>query len=361
MGNIITKGLGGADQQGPQPPVVREGIRFLGNNYITDPAMITLNNFRPGITEGSQKDGSGSAVMTIGGAFTGDSILKYVIEIDAIGTGEVGSSTFKWSDDGGVTWDATGVTTSAGPITLNNGITVSWASGTGADFALADTWTFWTAVPFGKQHLIDFERMPVCDTGSTSVNIVINIGVPVSPEAFGLINHNLPLSSSITLEANTSDSWVSPAYSGSMTTMLNNQYFNIGSAAGVSYQYWRVVISGAGSDIQIGELYLGDQVEVFDFSYPYKTLPVFSESKNEILESYQITGPMLTRAAAYELRDLFKGLWDDDILNYRPCLIFDPDTPDRAYYCRVELTSFSRDEVDWHSLELDGLEVPRYA
>lgn len=77
--------------------------------------------------------------ITTGGTFTGESDIDYVVEIDFAGTPD----TLKWSDDGGVTWDATGVAITAGAITLNNGVTVSFGVTTG--HVVGDSWAF-TAV-----------------------------------------------------------------------------------------------------------------------------------------------------------------------------------------------------------------------
>lgn len=88
------------------------------------------------------KNSSGSGSMATGGTPTASlSLTFYKVSID--GAGAVGAATFKWSDDGGNTWDASGITTSASPITLNNGVTVSFANGdTGTSFEVGDFWTF---------------------------------------------------------------------------------------------------------------------------------------------------------------------------------------------------------------------------
>lgn len=70
-------------------------------------------------------------------AFTGRVDTDYKIEID----GNPGLDTFKWSDDGGSTWDATNVfINSKDGNVLNNGITILFASGFG--HTIGDYWTF---------------------------------------------------------------------------------------------------------------------------------------------------------------------------------------------------------------------------
>jgi hypothetical protein len=70
------------------------------------------------------------------GPFTGSSTLNYKVMIDGTGTPD----TFKWSDDGGSTWDATGVSITGSGQSLNNGVTIKFGSTTGHN--VGDYWTF---------------------------------------------------------------------------------------------------------------------------------------------------------------------------------------------------------------------------
>ena len=79
--------------------------------------------------------GTGLNDATIGGTYIGTSDLNYKIEIDGTGTPD----TFKWSDDGGSTWDATLVAIDGTAQALNNGVTVTFGATTG--HTLADYWT----------------------------------------------------------------------------------------------------------------------------------------------------------------------------------------------------------------------------
>jgi len=71
--------------------------------------------------------GSGLDDMTAGGAGTHDDALTYRIQID----GEGIPDTFKWSDDGGTTWDVETVEITGAAQTLNNGITITFEATTG--------------------------------------------------------------------------------------------------------------------------------------------------------------------------------------------------------------------------------------
>lgn len=67
---------------------------------------------------------------------------------DATGLWEISPNTFKWSDDGGSTWDATGVAITGSAQDLNNGVTVTFGATTG--HRKDDYWTF-TAYTYSPQ------------------------------------------------------------------------------------------------------------------------------------------------------------------------------------------------------------------
>lgn len=73
---------------------------------------------------------------SIGGTYSGGSALNYHIKIDLAGA--KGEAKFKWSDDGGSTWDDTGVLT-GDAIALNNGLTVTFDV---QAYTLNDEWEF---------------------------------------------------------------------------------------------------------------------------------------------------------------------------------------------------------------------------
>lgn len=84
--------------------------------------------------------GLGANDMTINGSayFTGSVTTYYKVQIDG-----TMSDTFKWSDDGGSTWDGTKVACGSGAV-LNNGIIIDFPGPVGHN--LGDYWTF-TATP----------------------------------------------------------------------------------------------------------------------------------------------------------------------------------------------------------------------
>jgi len=82
--------------------------------------------------------GTGLNDMTVGGSFTyTDAPLAYVVEIQSVGA----TDTFRWSDDGGVTWDATNVAITGAAQNLNNGVTVTFGAKTGHTVGSRWSWT----------------------------------------------------------------------------------------------------------------------------------------------------------------------------------------------------------------------------
>jgi hypothetical protein len=88
--------------------------------------------------------GTGLNDMTAGGTFTGTVNRTFRIEID---DATVTPTTFRWSQDGGTTWTASGVGITAGLAQAvgAEGMTVTFASDAG--HTLADRWDFITSRP----------------------------------------------------------------------------------------------------------------------------------------------------------------------------------------------------------------------
>ncbi len=177
--------------------------RFLYDNLVTLASMISVSSLRTGLVYGPKKTGTGSATMNAAGDFSGTEDLRYTVEIDSVAGGaEIGQATFKWSDGNG-SWNATGVTTSASPITLNNGVTVAFVAGSGDDFVLADRWDFLAVNLFNASKLIDWHRdRRYRSAGLSSPNtITIDLGSAQEVEALALWDHNLTDGATITVLA----------------------------------------------------------------------------------------------------------------------------------------------------------------
>jgi len=126
------------------------------------------------------KYGSGSATMILTGDYSYQERRYFVVEQET--GGEVGSATFRWSRDGGGTWEASGVVTGdrEHPVSLWGGVSVYWEGGSGADFVAGDYWTFWGGDP---------EEHP------RRLFVVLNDSAPGDPDPFGLAHsfvHAIP-------------------------------------------------------------------------------------------------------------------------------------------------------------------------
>ena len=151
--------------------------RFIYDNLITSEGMLSVSSLKNGIVTAAKKEGTGLATMTPSGNFTGETDLEYIVEIDSIGGGaEVGQATFKWSDGGG-TWDATGVLTSAVATELNNGAMIAFTTGAGADFVVGDTWYFKGINMFNASKLIDRDRDHVYRSKNLDSSIMMTEGL----------------------------------------------------------------------------------------------------------------------------------------------------------------------------------------
>ena len=93
------------------------------------------------------KVGSGSAAVMLLGDWTAQEKRFFVVEAEA--TGDVGQATVRWSQDGGATWQATGLTTGGRqhPLDLTGGLQICWEGGASPHLAAGDKWTFWAGDP----------------------------------------------------------------------------------------------------------------------------------------------------------------------------------------------------------------------
>jgi hypothetical protein len=236
-------------------------LRFFDNNEITDGSMITPASQASGVVSGAKKTiGIASAIMAVTGTYTGLNDLFYTVQIDSTTPGtEIGQATFRWRTTATLSgsWEATGVTTSSSFLNLNYGVQIAWKVGTGQDVNEGDTWTFYATAVFGAAKLLSFDRNAIFRTGAT-FPFVIDLGSAQRITAFALLDHNLTSGGTLTLQANTSDSWGSPAYSQAVSNN-NPAYLYLDQ----TYRYWRVVpVDVSLSYFQAGQLFLGTYLEL---------------------------------------------------------------------------------------------------
>ncbi len=124
---------------------------------------------------------------------------------------------------------------------------------------------------------------------ATSANIVMNMGMSMDADIVFIANHNFTDSATVTLEANSSDSWGAPPFSESLTVEdLINEAFT-----SASYQYWRIVIADAGNTdgyLKIGGMGLGEFYQVPGIGTTYQVERISTALKYSTRYSRQVYG-----------------------------------------------------------------------
>lgn len=117
---------------------------FMRGTYL---AGGELTKVIPTAVSEISRTGSGSAVLNLLGTYRGDYSQDYLLE--AVSSGEVGSATFRWSRDGGQSWEKTNLTTTGAdnPVSLEEGLSVYWAAGVGTDLVAGDRFAFTASPP----------------------------------------------------------------------------------------------------------------------------------------------------------------------------------------------------------------------
>lgn len=215
--------------------------RFMPVNLITSSTALTASSQAAGLASRPQKSGAGSSVMTVGGTYSNNENLDYVVKIES--TGDIGTATFKWSSNGGQSWAATGVGTSTSPVTLSNGLTVSWATGSGDDVVLDDEWTFKGFHPYHRMYLLDRDRDTEWRSSDASGTITLsaNMGSAQTVNALVLMDHNFTSGATIQLQASAASDFSSLALNLTVPWQATNLLYYVPSPA--AYQYWRLAVT----------------------------------------------------------------------------------------------------------------------
>lgn len=354
-------------------------FRLLYDNKITAEAMITVSSLRFGLVSSALKEGSGSATLNPAGNYTAQIDKEYIIEIDSVAAGkEIGQATFKWSDGAGG-WNATGVTTSAAAIALNNGVTVSFTAGTGDDFDLADAWYFKAFNMFKPGNMIDLNR----DTRHRSKElgspntITLDLGAPTAIMALILYDHNLTSAATITLEADAAATFDSggggtPEISEAVTWNAEKILHYL--VTPTTKRYWRVKIADAlnpDTYIEIGELFLGSYLELSANMAPGANTPirfVTSESTTpygvkrrrffNLSHSWSISIPLLPAADIALMTDMLEAANSRATGIANPFFYNDDSAaPGNTWLVEIAEMGKSRPLNDYQSIELIMKEV----
>jgi len=94
------------------------------------------------------KIGTGGANLVIKDLGTGTDFYRIVIEAET--TGDIGTATYKWSKDGGLTWEATGLVSCGvdSPANLFDSISIWWETYSSPHLVAGDFWMFHTSPIF---------------------------------------------------------------------------------------------------------------------------------------------------------------------------------------------------------------------
>ncbi|HSE45540.1 MAG TPA: hypothetical protein VLA89_09480 [Gemmatimonadales bacterium] len=229
---------------------------LMAVNMIPDDG-ITASSVAAGALSKPQKEGAGAANATLNTTFTNVDDVDYYIEIES--TGEIGSATFAWSDDGGVTFNATGVSTSTSPVSLNNGVTIQWTQGAGDDVVDGDVWRFKGYLPYHRNKILDRERDTEWRSSAAGAqSLTFDLGSAQQPQALVVLDHNLSASASIILQGS-SNNFGSVAVAYVVPWQATHLLYFLGAPL-QTLQYWRLQISDAGNTdgyYRISEVFLG--------------------------------------------------------------------------------------------------------
>jgi len=258
--------------------------RFLTNNLITSSSMITMSTMSPGWVSGTRKVGTGSALVSVTGQFTGTVNTLFFWQIDDVSAGnEIAQATARWKTDQTASgWEATGVATSTIDALLEDAVYIKSIAGTGNDFEDGDYWEFRAIAQYAPGKVLDLKRNTYAKSNAvTTLNFVVNLGSAKLVTAALLYDHNLTDSATVTLEGNASDSWGAPSYSQALTVAELTPIIEYLSE---TYQYFRVVISDSTNTdgfIRVGGLYLGTYTELDSFNGDWGSTEDFSEIGTE--------------------------------------------------------------------------------
>lgn len=312
--------------------------RFLHTNMITAASMLTISSNATGVVGRGQKSGQGSATLVGSGDYSGTADADYLIQIDAEGTGEIGSATFLWSDDGGATVDASGVATSTSPVALNNGVSVQWAQGTGQDVYVLDLWHVKALLPYGKARLIDrnpdTEHRTAATTGAVTYDI--NFGSAKAPDALILYKHNLSSGATIRIQADDASDYSSLDVN-ELVTWTTGSILHYLTTTPRSFRYWRLSVTDAGNAdgyYRISDLFLGGYTELsrnFDMRHTrgkdrmadraQLTSGRWAGSLNTIVETFNLSWAHAVTADRNLLEDIFDALNDTSTRTISPVFV----------------------------------------
>jgi len=112
---------------------------FMAGAYRVKAELVAS---QPPFLGGVSKTGAGSAQLVALGEPTNTQDLDFLVEAET--TGEIATATFRWSVDGGASWERTGLAsvTSSTPYRLQDGVLIYFVPGAGTDLVAGDAFRF---------------------------------------------------------------------------------------------------------------------------------------------------------------------------------------------------------------------------
>lgn len=349
--------------------------RWLYNNSITSTNMLTASSVRSGRFSNANPIKEGTAMMTVSGAYTGPIDTIYIIQIDSVAGGtQIGQSTFRWSDDDGVTF-TNGILTSASPVALSFGAAVKFTTGGGIDFVVSDKWTFYGVNTNSVGKMLDLIR----DTKWRSAGldnpntITVDFGSPKTIAAISAIDHNLTSAAVIKVLMNETNSWGSPSFSEDITWNDKKKFLHYLSSEQI-YRFLQLSMSdqtNPDGSIEISELFAGPYFEpTQNFAYGY--LEGFDEFSDEDQTNSGVKNTRLyNQALIFSLS--YKTIPNADIEGFKTmqahvknpdknkkfpvCFHEDVDEGDEFWLADLGEFEYTHDPSDRGSFTLDIVEV----
>lgn len=204
-------------------------VRTLPGNRQT---LLLIGQRLPKFIEGATFVGAGLNDGASAGTFTGLVSRKFVVEIDLAAA----TDKFKWSKDGGVTWEATGVSITGAAQALAEGVTVAFGATTG--HTLGDAWYF-TAYPEPSVA----EAVPTQVFSTAEVAEKFGYGSQAHLMAMAALNANAYVDMTVcALDANVAGVAAAGSLTidaaavaaGTLTLWLGNQKAEVGIASGAT-------------------------------------------------------------------------------------------------------------------------------
>lgn len=240
-------------------------------NSITQLSAITVTGGAvaqsPAQISGIQvtRQGSSSATLQVSGTYTSAQERHYRVHIHVPGTGAFGSAQWRWSDTGGVTWNASNLTTVNGGafISLSHGITVRFLGGpTTPQFVNGDQWDVRVVLEYGPSKAADLSRETEYRSGTVPANSSIewrlDLGSAVAPTVFALLDENVPANGTVTLLADDAG-FTNTDYSNVIAPGTEGRRMELITPG--AFRYWRVRFSFISAPtlgyLRVSEIFLG--------------------------------------------------------------------------------------------------------